>query len=92
MATKYQVHITKRAIKTVEKMPFEQQELLQQLLLDLSEKGPYQYDWPNYSPLKNQKDRYHCHLSKKWVACWRWEKGTIVIEVYYAGSRQNPPY
>ena len=35
---------------------------------------------------------YHCHLSKDWVACWRWEKSTVEIEVYYAGSRENAPY
>ena len=35
---------------------------------------------------------YHCHLSRDWVACWRWEKRTIEIEVYYAGSRKDAPY
>ena len=35
---------------------------------------------------------YHCHLAYSWVACWRHEKYTITIEVYYAGSRENAPY
>ena len=34
-------------------------------------------------------NEYHCHLSYHWVACWRHEKETIEIEVYYAGSREN---
>ncbi len=37
-------------------------------------------------------DQHHCHLARKWVACWRMEEGTIEIEVYYAGSRENAPY
>ncbi len=31
-------------------------------------------------------------LAHKWVACWKHEKNTIIIEVYYAGSRENAPY
>jgi hypothetical protein len=31
-------------------------------------------------------------LAQRWVACWRWEKGEIEIEVYYAGSREKAPY
>jgi hypothetical protein len=57
---------------------------------DLAEKGPYQTDWPNYGPLGN--DRYHCHLSYNYVACWEWKQGTIIIEVVYAGSREGAPY
>jgi hypothetical protein len=32
------------------------------------------------------------HLLHKWVACWYWEKKSIVIEVNYVGSRENAPY
>lgn len=35
------------------------------------------------------KNQYHCHLSRKWIACWENEKGSLTIEVYYAGSREN---
>lgn len=44
----------------------------------------------NYSKLG--PDNYHCHLSRKWVACWTNENGTLTIEVYYAGSRESAPY
>lgn len=36
--------------------------------------------------------KYHCHLKYNWVACWIWEKGTFIVEIYYAGSRENAPY
>jgi hypothetical protein len=45
--------------------------------------------FPNYGKLSN--DEYHCHLTHHDVACWRHEKGTITIEVYYVGSRENAP-
>lgn len=46
--------------------------------------------FPNYSKLG--ENEYHCHLTYRYVACWRQEKGTITIEVYYVGSRENAPY
>ena len=86
----YKVKILKRAIKRIEKMPIRIQKSFKNLLEDLEEKGPIRTDWPNYSKL--DENTYHCHLARKWVACWQWEKESIVIEVYYAGSRENAPY
>ena len=31
-------------------------------------------------------------LAYHWVACWRNENGSIVVEVYYVGSREDAPY
>lgn len=53
-------------------------------------KGPIRREWAHFSKLG--ENEYHCHLSYKWVACWRYEKESIIIEVYYAGSRENAPY
>jgi hypothetical protein len=71
-------------------MPAIQQDKSALLLDDLKENGPIQPDWPNYSKLS--EDKYHCHLSYKWVACWTNKNGSIEIEVYYAGTRENAPY
>ena len=71
-------------------MPLNEQKKFVQLINDLTEKGPVQINWPNYSKLS--KDEYHCHLSYSWVACWKCEKESILIEVYYAGSREKAPY
>ena len=60
------------------------------LLEDLKDKGPIQPKWPNYGEIS--KDKYHCHIGYKWVACWTYIKKSIEIEVYYAGSRENAPY
>jgi mRNA-degrading endonuclease RelE of RelBE toxin-antitoxin system len=86
----YQILIKKKVLKNIEKMPQNIQMKLGNLLEDLQEKGPYRSEWPNYSKLS--KNEYHCHLSHKWVACWNYEKNRIIIEVYYAGSRENAPY
>jgi hypothetical protein len=31
-------------------------------------------------------------LTYHYVACWRHEKETIIIEVYYVGSREDAPF
>jgi hypothetical protein len=87
---KYKVAIKRRVLRCVERMPLNEQKKLVLLVDDLVASGPVQPAWPNYSKLSESE--YHCHLSRKWVACWRHEKGTIKIEVYYAGSRENAPY
>ena len=43
-----------------------------------------------YTP-QLSKNEYHCHLNYRYVACWRHEKNTITIEVYYVGSREQAP-
>jgi hypothetical protein len=86
----FRVSIRKRALKDAEKMPVSVQEKLAALLEDLREKGPVQPGWPNYSRIG--KETCHCHLARKWVACWCCEGNALFIEVYYAGSRENAPY
>jgi mRNA-degrading endonuclease RelE of RelBE toxin-antitoxin system len=86
----FKVLIKRRVLKELGKLPIPVQEKLAALIDDLRDKGPVQAGWPNYS--KIGKDRYHCHLSRKWVACWQYENKSLIIEVYYAGSRENAPY
>ena len=86
----YKITVKRKVLKGIEKMPAAEQVKLALLIDDLAANGPMQPLWPNYSKLSATE--YHCHLSRKWVACWRHDKGTIEIEVYYAGSRENAPY
>jgi hypothetical protein len=86
----YSVLIKKSALKKIKKAPESIQILFDELMEDLKNKGPVVPEWPNYSKLGN--DRYHCHLNYSWVACWFYETGTVKIEVYYAGSREDAPY
>lgn len=86
----YRITVHNRVKKSAAKMPAMEQARLRMLILKLANEGPVQKSFPNFSDLGQGK--YHCHLSYKWVACWKWEKGTIEIEVYYAGSREKAPY
>ena len=86
----FRVLIKKAARKRIEKAPEEVKVLFGELLSDLAETGPVLPTWPNYSKLG--KDRYHCHLAYRWVACWTHEAESVLIEVYYAGSREDAPY
>jgi hypothetical protein len=63
-------------------------DLLYEVLCREGPTGPYQ--WHNYGKLSETE--YRCHLNYSYVACWRHERKTIIIEVYYVGSRENAPY
>jgi mRNA-degrading endonuclease RelE of RelBE toxin-antitoxin system len=86
----YKVIIKKKVNKSIEKMPKDIRLTMALLVTDLEKSGPIQKAWANFSKLGNNK--YHCHLSYKWVACWEYIENNITIEVYYAGSRENAPY
>jgi hypothetical protein len=86
----YVVKINKKSQKNIEKMPLNIMLKMRFLVSDLEEKGPVLNEWSNFGKL--DENNYHCHLSYHWVACWRCEKNSIIIEVYYAGSRENAPY
>ena len=86
----YTVLIPHRVLKQLDKVPDTIQRKIAILVEELRDKGPFLHNWPNYSRLG--PNRYHCHLNRNWVACWYWAKGTVTIEVYYVGSRQNAPY
>ena len=60
------------------------------LVEDLKLSGPIQRGWKNFSRLSGNE--YHCHLNYGHVACWTLEKNTIMVEVYYVGSREKAPY
>ena len=86
----FQVIIKKKILKMMRSVPQSVRDAFTALRDDLEESGPFQVSWPNYSSLGN--DKYHCHLAYNYVACWEWKQGTIIIEVYYAGSRESAPY
>lgn len=87
---KFKVRIKKAIVKNLGKLPAKEYRKFDLLVQNLEEQGPAQPSWPNFSKLG--KNEYHCHLSRSWVACWRHEKKTIIIEVYYVGSREKAPY
>ena len=86
----YEVRVTKRVLKKLSSLPEPIQLKLDALVADLESFGPAQPNWPNYSGLS--KTTYHCHLGYRYVACWRHEKRTVIVEVYYVGSREKAPY
>ena len=87
---KYEVILKRKIDKQVSEMPESEQKKFALLVKDLENKGPIQKGWCNFSDLGN--NRYHCHLSYHWVACWYCEKNSIVVEVTYAGGREKASY
>ena len=86
----YRVEWKKRVAKQIAKCPVAIQKKFFKLVSDLTKTGAIQSKWKNFSSLGG--NLYHCHLDYSWVACWKWEKDTIVVEVYYVGSRESAPY
>ena len=86
----YEVRIKKKIARGLKKLPLDVQKLLFLLIEDLKADGPIQKSWQNFSLLG--KNKYHCHLTYRYVACWIHNKGEIEIEVYYVGSREKAPY
>jgi mRNA-degrading endonuclease RelE of RelBE toxin-antitoxin system len=87
----HEIRIKKAVLKNLRKLPDNVQERFDKLAKVLHQSGPTgAHIFLNYSKLGEHE--YHCHLTHHYVACWRCEKGTITIEVYYAGSRENAPY
>jgi mRNA-degrading endonuclease RelE of RelBE toxin-antitoxin system len=86
----YELRIKKRVIRGLKKLPKKIRQLLFLLIEDLKADGPIQRNWRNFSPVG--KDKYHCHLTYHYVACWTCKQGEITIEVYYVGSREKAPY
>lgn len=95
---KWDVSITKKAAKQVQKLPKAVQATLLLLLRDLEKSGPSTSGiWKNYGKLKGKKeDQRHCHLSKgkpTYVCCWVVsDKQVRIMEVYYVGTHENAPY
>ncbi len=87
----WQVQFTKKAAKQVRDLPKAIQDSLKALIVELENVGPVRGNWANYSKLGPSE--HHCHLSYRYVACWRVVDGQVVIiEVTYVGTREKAPY
>lgn len=86
----YEIVVHKTALKNIAKAPSFVRILFDELVEDLKQKGVMQPTWKNFSKLG--ENTYHCHLNYSYIACWKLEKNSIKIEVYYAGTRENAPY
>ncbi|MBM4304818.1 MAG: cytotoxic translational repressor of toxin-antitoxin stability system [Deltaproteobacteria bacterium] len=92
----WSVGLTKRAVKQLDSLPRAIQQKFDLLAKELEISGPLRANWPNYSALKGQGQRYHCHIKKgrpTYVACWEvGNKEIKLIEVYYVGTHEKVPY
>ena len=87
---KYEVRMSSKFDKVIRQMPANAKETLYRLIKDIAETDPVQVGYHNYSKLG--ENTYHCHLAYRWVVCWRNEKGKLIVEVEYVGSREKAPY
>jgi len=87
----YEIRIKKAVLKNLRGLTEAVQDRFENLVQSLRQTGPTGgHIFQNYGKLS--ENEYHCHLTYHYVACWRQEKHTIIIEVYYVGSRENAPY
>lgn len=87
----WKVTLTSKATKQARDLPANVKESLQALIIEIEAVGPVRGNWSNYSKLG--KGEHHCHLTYRFVACWREvDHGIQLVEVYYAGTREKAPY
>ncbi len=87
----YTIILKKAVKKNLWKLPLNVRQRFEALAVALRDGGPTgPHAWSKYSKLTENK--YHCHLTYSYAACWRHEKETIIIEVYYVGTREDAPY
>lgn len=84
------VKMNTKTVKQLKTLPVQIKKKANALFLDIESKGPVRGDWSNYSKLSDGS--HHCHLSYRYVACWRETEKGILVEVYYVGSREKAPY
>lgn len=88
------VKLSRKADKSLERMPKLIVNALALLMSDIEAGGPVRGDWPNYSRLGAR--RHHCHLKKghpTYVAVWEeTEIGVKLVEVVYVGTHEKAPY
>lgn len=90
MSTRYEVLFSSKCEKQLERLPKRELLVLKRLVDNIMANGPVQPLFMNYGKLG--RNSYNCHLSYRWCACWRNENGSVIVEVYYVGTRENAPY
>lgn len=90
---KWTVTINRKAERQALSLPRKVVDRLRLLTEEIKLSGPVRGNWPNYSRLSS--DRHHCHLKKgkpTYVAVWREEKESVVVEIIYVGTHEKAPY
>ena len=59
---KWQVRLSRRAVKNYQKLPWQIQERFKALALELRPTGPVQPQWPHQGKIKSVANCYHCHV------------------------------
>jgi hypothetical protein len=89
----WHVRLSKKADKSLGKLPKPVLDALALLMDDIESSGPVRGDWPNYGKLGPK--RHHCHLRKgrpTYVAVWIETEIGCEVEVTYAGTHEKAPY
>jgi len=91
---RWDVEISRKALKGLSKMPNQVRKQLFLLMKEIEISGPVRGNWANYSKLGTR--RHHCHIKKgkpTYVAVWEEHNKEIkLVEVIYAGTHEKAPY
>ncbi len=90
----WQVTLSIRAEKQIERLSVNVKNRLFYLLAEIEQSGPVRGNWPNYGKLDDT--RHHCHIRKGkpcFVAVWEvTDKKINLVEVKYVGTHEKAPY
>ena len=90
----WQVTLSIRAEKQIERLSVNVKNRLFYLLAEIEQSGPVRGNWPNYGKLDDT--RHHCHIRKGkpcFFAVWEvTDKKINLVEVKYVGTHEKAPY
>jgi hypothetical protein len=90
----WQVILSTRAEKQINRLSVNVKTRLFYLLAEIERTGPIRGNWPNYGKL--DETRHHCHIRKGkpcFVAVWEVvDKKINLIEVRYVGTHEGARY
>lgn len=75
--------------KEIPRLPKKVKLILDAALTDLANEGPFPYGW-DVKKLETGKARLK--LRQKWRTVYTYENDELIIQVIYAGSRENVEY
>jgi mRNA-degrading endonuclease RelE of RelBE toxin-antitoxin system len=91
---RWQVRVSKRAVKNLQKLPVNIQERFKALAMELRATGPVQRRWPHYGKIQGTEACHHCHIKQghpTYVAVWI-VTGENSLEVTYVGPHEGADY
>lgn len=94
MAEEYELRLSRKQVKAIQKLSSDLQSIVKALMKELAIRGPILHNWPSYGKLRGKRGIHHCHIRKgrpTYVAVWK-EVGKGILTLLYIGTHEKADY